>query len=95
MLGENLPFDEPTVYTSTMFHTKMRAVGRMPRPNADYASISQTDIKAQTHFKLIFERDVLVGAVSVGDMPRRAELLHLIRSHEPVLDKHRLLTPAD
>jgi hypothetical protein len=25
-------------------------------------------------------------------MPRRAELLHLIRSKEPVDDKHRLLT---
>jgi NAD(P)H-nitrite reductase large subunit len=93
MLGEGLPFDEPTVYTSTMFHTKMRAVGWMRRPSAEYASVSQTDIKRQTHFKLVFERDVLVGAVSIGDMPRRKELLQLIRSHEPVLDKYRLLLP--
>jgi len=27
-------------------------------------------------------------------MPRRAELLHLIRSGEPVSDKHRLLMPS-
>lgn len=94
MLGENVPFDDPAVYTSTMFHTKMRVVGRTPRPHGDYASISQTDLARHTHFKLFFERDILVGAVSIGDMPRRAELLTLIKTHEPVLDKHRLLTPV-
>jgi NADPH-dependent 2,4-dienoyl-CoA reductase/sulfur reductase-like enzyme len=93
MLGEGLPFDEPTVYTSTMFHTKMRAVGWMRRPGATYASVSQTDVARQTHFKLIFEGDVLIGAVSIGDMPRRKELLQLIRSHDPVLDKYRFLLP--
>jgi NAD(P)H-nitrite reductase large subunit len=94
MLGENVPFDDPSVYTSTMFHTKMRVVGRVPHhTNAEYSSISQTDIAHQTHFKLLFEKDVLVGAVAVGTMPRRAELLHLIRTHEPVTDKHRLLAP--
>jgi NAD(P)H-nitrite reductase large subunit len=93
MLGEDVSFEEPSVYTSTMFHTKMRAVGKSPKPHADYSALSQTDITRMTHFKLFFERDVLVGAVSIGDMPRRAELLHLIRSHEPVTDKHRLLHP--
>ncbi|MDB5077068.1 MAG: FAD-dependent pyridine nucleotide-disulfide oxidoreductase [Chloroflexi bacterium] len=96
MLGENVPFDDPSVYTSTMFHTKMRAVGRVPHhTDANYSSISQTDIAKQTHFKLLFEKDVLVGAIAVGNMPRRAELLHLIRSHEPVTDKHRLLAPEE
>jgi NAD(P)H-nitrite reductase large subunit len=94
MLGEQVAFDEPAVYTSTMFHTKMRAVGRTPKPHDDYASVSASDIRRNTHFKLFFERDSLVGAVSIGDMPRRAELLHLIRSKEPVTDKYRLLTPA-
>ncbi len=94
MLGEGVPFDDPSVYTSTMFHTKMRVVGRVPHhTDADYSAISQTDIARQTHFKLLFERDVLVGAVAIGVMPRRAELLHLIRDREPVLDKHRLLSP--
>jgi NAD(P)H-nitrite reductase large subunit len=94
MLGENVPFDDPSVYTSTMFHTKMRVVGRVPHhTNADYSAVSQTDVARQTHFKLLFEKDVLVGAVAIGAMPRRAELLHLIRSHEPVTDKHRLITP--
>lgn len=92
MLGEAVPFDDPSVYTSTMFHTKMRVVGRTPKPHADYSALSQTDITRMTHFKLFFERDVLVGAVAIGTMPRRAELLHLIRSKEPVTDKHRLLT---
>jgi NAD(P)H-nitrite reductase large subunit len=93
MLGEDVPFDDPSVYTSTMFHTKMRVVGRVPpHTSADYAAISHTDIARQTHFKLLFERDILVGAVSIGVMPRRAELLHLIRSHAPVTDKHRLLS---
>lgn len=91
MLGEDVAFEEPSVYTSTMFHTKMRAVGRSPKPHVEYAALSYTDVARMTHFKLFFERDVLVGAVSIGDMPRRAELLHLIRSHEPVTDKHRLL----
>jgi NAD(P)H-nitrite reductase large subunit len=94
MLGEKVAFDEPSVYTSTMFHTKMRAVGRTPKPHDEYAAVSTTDIQRNTHFKLFFERDVLVGAVSIGDMPRRAELLHLIRSKEPITDKFRLLTPA-
>ncbi|HWE63885.1 MAG TPA: FAD-dependent oxidoreductase, partial [Chloroflexota bacterium] len=91
MLGEHVAFEEPSVYTSTMFHTKMRVVGKTPKPHADYAALSHTDITRMTHFKLFFERDSLVGAVSIGDMPRRAELLHLIRSHDPVTDKHRLL----
>lgn len=93
MLGEGVPFEEPSVYTSTMFDTKMRVVGKTPKPGPDYSAISQTDIARRTHFKLFFERDVLMGAVAIGDMPRRAELLHLIRSHEPVTDKHRLLSP--
>ena len=96
MLGEGVAFEEPSVYTSTMFHTKMRAVGRHPKPHGDYSAVSHTDLTRKTHFKLFFERDVLVGAVSIGDMPRRAELLHLIRSHEPVAagEKYRLLSPA-
>ena len=77
-----------------MFDTKMRVVGKTPKPGPDYSAISQTDIARRTHFKLFFERDALVGAVAIGDMPRRAELLHLIRSHEPVTDKHRLLSPV-
>src|SRR6185437_2408982 len=80
MLGEGVPFEEPSVYTSTMFHTKMRVVGRVPTPSDDYSALSITDIGSQTHFKLLFERHALVGAVAIGDMPRRAELLHLIRS---------------
>lgn len=91
MLGEGMAFEEPSVYTSTMFHTKMRVVGRTPKPHADYSALSHTDIARMTHFKLFFERDILVGAVAIGDMPRRAELLHLIRAHEPITDKHRLL----
>jgi NAD(P)H-nitrite reductase large subunit len=94
MLGERAPFDDPSVYTSTMFHTKMRVVGRVPTLGDDYSALSTTDISSQTHFKLLFERNVLVGAVAIGDMPRRAELLHLIRSGEAVTDKHHLLTPA-
>ncbi len=92
MLGEGLAFDEPSVYTSTMFHTKMRVVGRVPLLGEDYSALSTTDIAGQTHFKLLFERNSLVGAVALGDMPRRAELLHLIRSGEPVTDKHHLLS---
>ena len=94
MLGEGVPFEEPSVYTSTMFHTKMRVVGRIPGSGEGYAALSSTNVDHQTHFKLLFNRDALVGAVAIGEMPRRAELLHLIRSGEPVSDKHRLLMPS-
>ena len=96
MLGENVPFDDPGVYTSTLFHTKMRVVGRVPQhTGANYASVSCTDIERQTHFKLMFESDVLIGAVAIGAMPRRGELLRLIRTRERVYDKQRLLAPEE
>jgi len=80
MAGADEPYIEVPTYTTTMFHSKLRVVGITPENSAEVESLSKSDYDARGYTRLFFLHDRLVGAVAIGEMRNRKELLTLIKT---------------
>jgi 3-phenylpropionate/trans-cinnamate dioxygenase ferredoxin reductase subunit len=89
MAGGDEPYVEVPTYTTTMFHSRLRVVGATPETNPEVEAISAADGAARTYTRLFFLRDQLVGAVAIGEMRNRKELLSLIKTRQRVRSAER------
>ncbi len=89
MAGADETYADVPTYTSTMFHSKIRAVGITPEVSPEVEDIVKSDYEARTYARLFFLHDHLVGAVAIGELRNRKDLLTLIKT------KQRLATPAE
>jgi NAD(P)H-nitrite reductase large subunit len=89
MAGADETYVEVPTYTSTMFHSKLRVVGITSEVSPEVESITKADHDARTYARLFFLHDRLVGAVAIGELRNRKELLTLIKTKAP------LVTPSE
>ncbi len=80
MAGADEAYVEVPTYTTTMFHSKLRVVGITPENSAEVESLAKSDYDARTYTRLFFLHDHLVGAVAIGEMRNRKDLLTLIKT---------------
>lgn len=95
MAGGRVAYREVPTYTTTMFHTRMTAMGITPESKADLESVSRAVPEADSFRQLFFWRNRLVGCVVIGDMKAKSEYLRLIQSGAEMADqasRERLLT---
>ena len=91
MQGKEEPYVTVPTYTSGLFDSKLAVMGATPEISDEVEGISTLDRENRTYRRLFFIGTRLVGAVLIGDMSPRRELLKLIREGEPVEDRQALL----
>jgi NAD(P)H-nitrite reductase large subunit len=93
MLGGREAYAEVPYYTSTMFESQMAAIGTTPDVRPDMAALSRVDMNARVYRRLFFLEGRLAGAVLVGDIRVRRQLMDIIKSREviPPGDRTKLL----
>ena len=93
MLGGHQAYDEVPYYTSTMFESQMAAIGSTPEVRPEMESISRVDMDARVYRRLFFYQGRLAGAVLVGDIRVRRQLMDFIRSRQviPPDERQKLL----
>jgi NAD(P)H-nitrite reductase large subunit len=84
MLGGRQSYDEVPYYTSTMFESQMAAIGSTPDVRPDMEAISRVDMSARVYRRLFFHEGRLAGAVLVGDIRVRRQLMDVIRERRVV-----------
>jgi NAD(P)H-nitrite reductase large subunit len=89
MAGADETYVEVPTYTTTMFHSKLRVVGITSEVSPEVEDLVKSDYDARTYTRLFFLHDRLVGAVAIGELRNRKELLTLIKT------KQRLATRAE
>ena len=89
MAGADETYIEVPTYTTTMFHSKLRVVGITSEVSPEVESMTKSNYEERTYARLFFLHDRLVGAVAIGDLHNRKELLTLIKT------KELLATPAE
>lgn len=93
MLGGQQAYAEVPYYTSTMFESQMAAIGTTPDIRPDLEAISRVDMNARVYRRLFFLEGRLAGAVLVGDIRVRRQLMELIKSRQviPPAERQKLL----
>ncbi len=96
MGGIREPVREVRAYTSTLFDSRMTVIGATPEIHSDIESVSATafegpEPKKWNYRRLFFYDKRLVGAVLIGDMKAKVDLVNVIRSKRPVWDDHASL----
>jgi len=91
MLGKEEPYLSVPTYTSGLFDSKLAVMGATPEVSNELEAVSELDMEGRNYRRLFFLGSRLVGAVLIGDMSARRELLRLIRTGEPVTDRKALL----
>lgn len=91
MLGAKEAYVSVPTYTSGLFSSKIAVMGVTPEISRDVEGISTVDEGNGTYKRLFFLGDRLVGAVLIGDVTSRREILKLIRSGAEVEEKEALL----
>jgi NAD(P)H-nitrite reductase large subunit len=93
MLGGHQAYDEVPYYTSTMFESQMAAIGSTPDVRPEMEAISRVDLGARVYRRLFFYLGRLAGAVLVGDIRVRRQLMEIIRSRQevPAAEREKLL----
>ncbi len=91
MGGAREPVKEVRAYTSTLFDSRMTVIGATPEIHPDIESVSATafegpEPKKWNYRRLFFYGQRLVGAVLIGDMKAKVDLVNVIRSKKPVWD---------
>lgn len=96
MAGGRQAVSELSNYTSTLFDSRLTVIGATLEIRGDLQSVSET-IRPQdgadwAYRRLFFHDGRLVGAVLIGDMHARIDLIKTIRSQAPAwADRQRLL----
>jgi NAD(P)H-nitrite reductase large subunit len=88
MAGADETYVEVPTYTTTMFHSKLRVVGITSEVSPEVDAISKSNWDERSYARLFFLHDRLVGAVAIGELRNRKDLLTLIKT------KERLAEPA-
>jgi NAD(P)H-nitrite reductase large subunit len=93
MLGGRQVYAEVPYYTSTMFESQMAAIGTTPEVRPDLDALSRVDLDARVYRRAFFLEGRLAGAVLVGDIRVRRQLMEIIKSREtvPPAERERLL----
>ena len=96
MAGARQPVVEVRSYTTTLFDSRMTVIGATPEISSDIDSVSHTDFsganyKGWSYRRLFFYDKQLVGAVLIGDMRAKVELVNVIRSKKQVWDDRAAL----
>jgi NAD(P)H-nitrite reductase large subunit len=82
-------------YTSTLFDSRMTVFGSTteiePNLNAVSRTTSPTDGNDWAYRRLFFREDRLVGAVLIGDMHARIDLIKMIKARESAWDRREEL----
>jgi NAD(P)H-nitrite reductase large subunit len=91
MAGAHQPVVEVRSYTTTLFDSRMTVIGATPEVRPDLQSVSHTDFsgasyKGWAYRRLFFYEGRLVGAVLIGDMRAKVDLVNVIRSKKKVWD---------
>jgi NAD(P)H-nitrite reductase large subunit len=95
MLGQQrVAYNEVPYYTSTMFESQMAAIGSTPDVRPDMEAISRVDMGARVYRRLFFFEGRLAGAVLVGDIRVRRQLMDVIRSREVIAPDERVKLAA-
>ncbi|HEX2517344.1 MAG TPA: FAD-dependent oxidoreductase [Chloroflexota bacterium] len=80
MMGGRQVYAEVPYYTSTMFESQMAAIGTTPDVRPDLETISWADLDARLYRRLFFLEGRLAGAVLIGDIRVRRQLMEIIKS---------------
>jgi NAD(P)H-nitrite reductase large subunit len=93
MMGGRQVYAEVPYYTSTMFESQMAAIGTTPDVRPDMESLARTDLEARRYRRLFFLEGRLAGAVLIGDIRVRRQLMDIIKSREtvPPAEREKLL----
>lgn len=91
MMGADEIYDDVPHYTTTMFHSNMTAMGMTTEAKPDLDSLSWVDYETENYRRLFFDGDFLVGAVLIGDMKPRRDIMQVIKSREPVENREKLM----
>ena len=93
MMGGRQVYAEVPYYTSTMFESQMAAIGTTPDVRPDMDSLARTDLEARRYRRLFFLEGRLAGAVLIGDIRVRRQLMDIIKSREtvPPAEREKLL----
>ena len=91
MAGARQPVVEVRSYTTTLFDSRMTVIGATPEISSDIESVSHTDFsgasyKGWSYRRLFFYDQRLVGAVLIGDMRAKVDLVNVIRSKRKAWD---------
>jgi NAD(P)H-nitrite reductase large subunit len=91
MAGDRQPVIEVRSYTTTLFDSRMTVIGATPEVRPDLESVSHTDFsganyKGWSYRRLFFFEERLVGAVLIGDMHAKVDLVNVIRGKKRVWD---------
>lgn len=84
MLGGRQVYGEVPFYTSTMFESQMAAIGTTPDIRAGMEAISRLDLGAHVYRRLFFLEGRLAGAVLIGDIRVRRQLVDIIKSRQVI-----------
>lgn len=91
MAGARQPVVDVRSYTTTLFDSRMTVIGATPEVRPDLESVSHTDFsganyKGWAYRRLFFYDERLVGAVLIGDMRAKVDLVNVIRGKKKVWD---------
>jgi 3-phenylpropionate/trans-cinnamate dioxygenase ferredoxin reductase subunit len=91
MAGTRQAVVEVRSYTTTLFDSRMTVIGATPEIRQDIESVSHTDFsgasyKGWSYRRLFFFDERLVGAVLIGDMRAKVDLVNVIRGKKRVWD---------
>ncbi|MDQ3700069.1 MAG: FAD-dependent oxidoreductase [Chloroflexota bacterium] len=84
MMGGRQVYGEVPFYTSTMFESQMAAIGTTPDIHAGMEAISRVDMDAHVYRRLFFLEGRLAGAVLIGDIRVRRQLVDIIKSRQVI-----------
>jgi NAD(P)H-nitrite reductase large subunit len=87
--GTKQAYSEVPYYTSTMFESQMAALGTTPEVRPDMETVSRVDMNAQVYRRLFFLEGRLAGAVLVGDIKVRRQLMEVIKAREALPAEER------
>ncbi len=91
MAGNRQAVVDVRSYTTTLFDSRMTVIGATPEVRPDLESVSHTDFsgvsyKGWSYRRLFFYDQRLVGAVLIGDMRAKVDLVNVIRGKKKVWD---------
>jgi NAD(P)H-nitrite reductase large subunit len=90
MLGGRQAYNEVPYYTSTMFDSQMAAIGTTPDVRPDLEAVSRIDMNARVYRRLFFYDGRLAGAVLVGDIRVRRQLMEIIKTRAQIPVEERV-----
>src|SRR3989442_1839058 len=87
MLGAKEPYVEVPTYASGMFNSNISVMGVTTEEEPEAEALVEVDHEGRNYKSLFFLEDRLLGAILVGKMKGRKEVLELIHQRTPIPDR--------